>query len=578
MSDLNFRKFWSTDDLFLSNCRQGNEDKMTDEKKQGINRRGFLKLAGSTAAAAAITGLPSLNPAKAAALRARRQSARRQLIVSLNDTSNSNAKRTAEQALKAEYEARNPHIEVIFEPAGASATTSYATWLSTQMVASSASDIRPDIVTGVYAPSRFYIDLMPFLNETNPYSDNVWRQDVDVDTYRATDPRGRTYMIGSRYARSFWYYNKELFAQAGIDTSPEVWTQPTWSTFVDACEKLEAIGVTPLGMRHVVHAGQWFAAAGFEQYNFVDAVGIWRAQPGDWNYDPSIDGTFEVDPDALYPHNNYTRSVQRFLRGVRDGNLRYDTPQMAELVTNWKQAWPRYATEDYFILDNPYPYFLQGNVAMIPGGTWMLPGLFADMEEMTPERLTALGITDSSKVRGFEWGTFAYPTMESPLVQSRIRASESTFGDDFSIIDKDPDQVDQAIDFMRFWFSKEGYQLFIDATRDIEGVSSQGQPAIRGVQDLPQFTAMWDQAPPAIGNSTTDPNFFLNFGVSRSNAGPQYMQDAFALLYSALRDEITPQEFAAQFQSSFETNFDAIVEFAGLTQADIDNPQRQPAL
>lgn len=40
----------------------------------------------------------------------------------------------------------------------------------------------------------------------------------------------------------FWY-NKELFSQAGIDTPPATWTE-----FIDAVEKLKAAGITPIAL------------------------------------------------------------------------------------------------------------------------------------------------------------------------------------------------------------------------------------------------------------------------------------------------------------------------------------------
>lgn len=47
-----------------------------------------------------------------------------------------------------------------------------------------------------------------------------------------------------------WYYNKELFAQAGLDpeTPPE-----TWAEFLAACEALQGAGITPVGFGEGIH-------------------------------------------------------------------------------------------------------------------------------------------------------------------------------------------------------------------------------------------------------------------------------------------------------------------------------------
>lgn len=82
-------------------------------------------------------------------------------------------------------------------------------------------------------------DIMPYM-EQEP---ELWNS-IDKDSAAAyTDSEG--HLLGLPYGKNYLgiYYNKELFAQAGIREFPT-----TWDDFFDACEKLKAIGVTPIAL------------------------------------------------------------------------------------------------------------------------------------------------------------------------------------------------------------------------------------------------------------------------------------------------------------------------------------------
>ncbi len=81
---------------------------------------------------------------------------------------------------------------------------------------------------------------------------------VDVDELLADINYDRMVPIGLNYARfsngklytidfennlEFFWYRKDLFAQAGVETIPS-----TWDEFFDACEKLKAASITPIAV------------------------------------------------------------------------------------------------------------------------------------------------------------------------------------------------------------------------------------------------------------------------------------------------------------------------------------------
>jgi ABC-type glycerol-3-phosphate transport system substrate-binding protein len=70
------------------------------------------------------------------------------------------------------------------------------------------------------------------------------------DTLRASNPTvlsnfgGNTYRMGWYPLPMVWYYNMDLFEQAGLDPAAP---PATWAEFLDACEKLKTAGIEPVG-------------------------------------------------------------------------------------------------------------------------------------------------------------------------------------------------------------------------------------------------------------------------------------------------------------------------------------------
>ncbi|MBF9016993.1 MULTISPECIES: ABC transporter substrate-binding protein [unclassified Oceanispirochaeta] len=101
-----------------------------------------------------------------------------------------------------------------------------------------------------------------------------------------------------------FFYNKEVFAKAGIAAAPE-----TWAEFQDACEKIKAIGVAPiaLGSKNRWPAQFWL------DYPLLRTAGPeYRAKlmAGEVSYtDPEVVKAFElwkecIDKDYFYPNAN----------------------------------------------------------------------------------------------------------------------------------------------------------------------------------------------------------------------------------------------------------------------------------
>ena len=478
-----------------------------------------------------------------------------QLVISLNGTGQPQVR---SEALSAAYKKVQPGVELIWEYPGSSASD-YPTWLGTQLAAS---PIRPDIVSGNYvATYRSYVNFDKYKKTTNPYTGNPWDADLNWDFFVARNAKGERYMLPTRSVHIMWFYNKTLMDQVGV--------QPpnNWAEFADVCEKLKDANITPISANFKWQVPQWLSEIYFDQYhiNWIETV---RAQPTDWNYDPELDDAFVMDPNDPNIHNKYTYNVQRFYQGVRDGKLRYDTPEMAEFVKNMAQIFPTYTASDFFVLGDNYSAFLQQNAAMMVNGTWSLPTLSNDLEALTPERLEELGLKESD-IKPFEWGTFENPPMTGPLAKGPVRSVESATGEYLSIIDKDQQQTELALDFLMFWLSKPGYQAWQDASVQSGEHTPGGPLEVKGVEDPIELKERFSQVK-FMGNAEV--NYNNPFGWD----GGKVSEDAKNMFKDALEGKITPEDFGKNLQQLITDNFDAILTAAQLTAADIDNPSRQP--
>lgn len=531
----------------------------------GMSRRRFLYLSGGVAglgllAACTPAAMPAAAPTPTSLTGTGEQAqppaqAAGELVISIS----SDIPEAAQEAMNSAYRETFPNVELVWELPVQDAGQ-YPQWLGTQVAAG---NVRPDIVSGNYF-SNFdgYVNLDKFRKMVNPHTGNPWDYDLDFDAFRGLNTKGERIMAAMRSVHTYYFYNQDIFDEVGV-------TPPTsWDGFADTCERLEAAGYVPLSINYIWQAPQWLAEIYFDQYhvNWIEAV---RAQPGDWNFDPGLDGMFEFDAADPFIHNKYTYNVQRFYKAVRDGDLRFNTAEVAEIAANMAKVFPRYATEDFFVISDPYLPFLQGQAAIMSNGTWALSTLRRDMESISPERLEELGI-ESSDVTSFRWSTFENPSMEGSLVQTPAKAVESAPGPYLSIIEKSQEQVERALNFVMFWTSAPGYTAFMEGSIAANEFSPAGPLLVKGVEEPPEYAELWETLE-FKGNAEVNYNGFWT-----SCGGGNFQTDVRNLLKDALEGTTAPDAYAKQLQDYISANLDDIIVQVGLTAEDVDNPARQP--
>lgn len=210
-----------------------------------------------------------------------------------------------------------------------------------------ATDKLPAIVTDVGFDANFYrllvdnnrlLDLTAYFNK-----DEEWKSALDQKIMeRCVDKNGSTYLmpLGTMvHSYAGFYYNKELFQQAGIEKFPT-----TWDEFFICLRKLKNHGITPLAL----HGGNSY-----------------------WT--------------ALLIGTNY---MARNQKGMDFLNIQYpstyQTESMKDMLSMIKKLY-QYADKDALEIEHgeSRKRFIEGKSAIMANGGWMLENLPSDFRKKT---------------------------------------------------------------------------------------------------------------------------------------------------------------------------------------------------
>ena len=211
------------------------------------------------------------------------------------------------------------------------------------MVQFGAGDLPPVIYGGGYnlldpAVTRgVAVDLTPYVN-----ADPDWKASFTDIALQTNMRNGKIYASSSEGGVIGYFYNKELFARAGI-SGPAT----TWDEFFAQCDRLKAAGIIPLSLDTADSA--WVAT-------------LWLG--------------------AMVATTN-----QAGLDLVQTMNPRnYSTPEFIQATTRLQYMFQNYTTQD--AVGGAYEHaannFLSGRTAIMANGPWML-GDFTDLDQTTAD-------------------------------------------------------------------------------------------------------------------------------------------------------------------------------------------------
>ncbi|MCP1111281.1 ABC transporter substrate-binding protein [Ohessyouella blattaphilus] len=190
----------------------------------------------------------------------------------------------------------------------------------------------PDVVDGKNGIKELAIDngqavdILPMLED-----DQEWKADLSEDAIQANmSEDGKLYSLVALTQLSGYFYNTEMFADAGIEPAK------TWEEFMDNCEKLDAKGHTPLAL--MTGENCW-------------ATNILLAAMIGTNGEAGNEFMNTKYPDT------------------------YQTPEVIDALERMKVLLEKYTTEDAIgaLYANAANNFMQGEAAMFCNGLWMTP-------------------------------------------------------------------------------------------------------------------------------------------------------------------------------------------------------------
>lgn len=148
------------------------------------------------------------------------------------------------------FVAENPDVTIELIEANAAVTPAADDFIKTRIAAGDVPDLMTNITINVFADAGI---LWPL-----PDDDPDLQRIRNVDTARY---KGVLYGLPTAIQpQGLLYYNKSLWAQAGLGDTPR-----TWEEFADACATLRAAGITP-----IITGGEWVAGYAFSIFTSAE--------------------------------------------------------------------------------------------------------------------------------------------------------------------------------------------------------------------------------------------------------------------------------------------------------------------
>ena len=374
--------------------------------------------------------------------------------------------RAAFEAIVARYEELNPHITVKLTIIG----QGYETWMRAMFAAGG--DMIPDIYnvnyTGGAQQEGKLVFLDRFLDEPNRYTGTPWRECLDMRLVERYKWANQVYMIPLDYVDIAVFYNKAIFAEAGVGV-PE-----TWPEFMRTCATLRARGHIPIAM-----AGNfdsfWVGTVGWLYRLMGDAyfrnmVEIVKSRPGDWDYDETRNKDWVYDPSDPYNDLFVVMNDERKLNALLDDTIDVRGPKFRAMSNRIREI-AQHFQKGYMGADeaSALQLFYRGKAAMVILTSASVTGIVRDFKRLDPDSR-------------FDYGNFWFPPItDDPLVCSPFRGVGGA-GVVFGVYQKHDEQhTRNCVDLLHFLTSPEGGRMLMEKTLEADQPIV-GPPLVKGVE------------------------------------------------------------------------------------------------
>ena len=471
------------------------------------------------------------------------------------------------------YMQKHPNVKVTVDN---KPLEGYKEWLTSQFAAGT-----PEVdlavineVDGLQRDQKF-VDYLPWLEQTNPYTGKAWKESLDLGTMGvnldAMGANDHLWVLNFESVQIVWLYNKEIFAKAGITEAPT-----TFNQLIDDFKKIKEAGYIPLalgGNSNSMWSGEagWLVRVYGDQY-MRDSIEIVRSQPDDYNFVAGLDDQWKFDPADPYNDSNsrVTKNDVRVWKAIKEktGPFKIEgNPKWKAFMENLKTLFS-YTEPGFFGVnaEQAYSLFLTGKAATMmstPGSYWQLPKDLADEKKS--------GVKGGAKP--FEFGFFNMPSMEGPEVMAPARTIQIPIGF-YGLVSKDAKQTELGIDFMMYLTSPEGYKVYVTAIQNSKDASLAGAPAVKDIE-LPEEMAKAFANFKPIGNTEGFPSANNSLARGAWDYQPS-VQEWVGLIQQYFGNKITTDEFLTKYQAVIDKHLPGALKEKKLEMSDLDTPERKP--
>lgn len=426
----------------------------------------------------------------------------------------------------AEYEALHPNITINLIPPLAPGSD-YITWVRTQAAGAQLPDIvwlqagqvNEQLPRGMFEPLTQYLEQEnPYIPAGQPGADR-WMDSFAgfvMEFVQATD--GNWYQVNGDYVGTAIFYNKDIFAAAGLDpNSPPT----TWSEFMAAHEAIKANG------------GEAFA------FPMGPSAFIWS-----WWHRVGATQFYGDQFDAMNVDNNQFRlSAYDAARNYAVGNWDTSDPRYQEtfrILKDWSEYWAPGALS--MSMEDAFRMFINGDVAMYWNGSWAVPQTM-----------------DNDDV-DFEWATFSLPSFDeattefytgipAPMIGGPSAAFQYSISSQQANSTMTPEKLEAAVDFLKFLTAPHNAGPMVN---DLGSFI----PTIQGTTPLPSMSELIK----AMDNTET--MGLMELSIDEGQANQRYLQEF-------LGGQTTMDEYMAKVGELMQQTVNELAEQNGW---DWDNP------
>lgn len=439
----------------------------------------------------------------------------------------------------------------------------------------SADIVQTLLISNTYLTTKM-VDYSSYLVKKNPYSDNkVWKDTLEEEAYPLSLDRSGIYSLNYTTSQSFFFYNKDLWRQAGLVNADGTDKIPaTWDELVTFCQQIEektsakeAISLS--GATYTTGAMSWLLNIYTDQY-YRSIVENCHAVAGDYCYDPDIDSDWSYDPADKNNDSpsKYTLNSLRFYKMLMENEAGPNDAKYKAMLKNLKKVIPSHV-QSTFVSDNHYQasnHFWAGEAALVYNTTDFFntyKNIFADGGMYTEK---------------FDVGFFEAPPMtgsgeEAPDCDT-VRSVGGAVGY-YGVVKKDKEHNDLVMDFMMFWGSKRGQDIY-NASLKSQQAYIGGASLIKNVDTPEDILPSKDYAFPGLCHNNPMGQFFGNV-VSMNGALSAYQMYE-SLTKNLFNDDSTIDKYCSNLTKAIQAGIPIYFQGLGWQKNAYDTPEKAPTI